>query len=103
MKSSESLEIPTFGVDLKITAAQQSIDTYSRFTAYWKSCVIRNTQPIDVMLYRTSPSDDFKTVQPNAELPLKGWGSYLEITTAAAAPQGIVEFDVARQVDAFIA
>lgn len=103
LKPADSLEIPTFGVDLVITGAQHSIDMYSRFTGYWKSCVIRNTQPIDKLQYRTQAGVPFKDVQPNSELPLTGWGSFLEVTSAAAAPKGIVEFVVCRQKDALIA
>ena len=92
LESADSLELQTFGVDLDITGATQRIDIYTRYLAYWKSAVIRNTQLIDVLTYRTEPNGTLKTVQPNSELPLSGWGSYLQVNSGAAAPQGRVEF-----------
>jgi len=100
LKPADSLNIPTFGVDLVIDSASQSIDMYSRYTGYWKSCVIRNTQLIDKLQYRTQAGEVLKDVQPNSELPLTGWGSFLEVISSAPTPKGIVEFVVARQVDA---
>jgi len=92
LESADSLELQTFGIDLDIAAATQQIDIYTRYLAYWKSAVIRNTQPLDVITYRTEPNGTLKTVQANSELPLSGWGSYLQINSAAAVPAGRVEF-----------
>lgn len=101
LKSSDSLKLQTFGVELQILGALQQIDTFSRFTAFWKSCVIRNTQPADVLQYRTTPGDPLKTVQPNSELPVKGWGSFMQIVSAAASPEGIVEFECVNLKEAY--
>jgi len=92
LESADSLVLQTFGINLDITAAQHRIDIYTRYLAYWKSLVIRNTQPIDSLTYRTEPNGPLFTVQPNSELPIQGWGSYLEINSAAATPAGRVEF-----------
>ena len=89
LESADSLTLQIFGVNLEIDAASQQIDTYSTFSAFWKSCVIRNKQPIDKLQYRTNPGDVLKDVQPNSELPIKGWGSFLQVTSAAAIPIGM--------------
>jgi len=92
LESADSLFLQTFGIDLDILAASQTIDIYTRYLAYWKSLVIRNTQPLDSLTYRTDPNGPLKTVQPNSELPIGGWGSYLQVNSAAAVPAGVVEF-----------
>ena len=100
LKSADSLELQTFGVELKIDSAVQRIDMFTRYLGYWKSCVIRNTQLLDSVTYRTEPNAPLRTVKPNSELPIKGWGSFLEVNSAAAAPEGVVEFEVVTEKEA---
>jgi len=100
LKPSDSLEIETFGTSMLITAATQQIDIWTRHGAYWKSLVIRNTQLLDVLQYRLFPNGPLLDVKPNSELPIKGWGSWLQVLSGAAAPEGVVDFECSRQEDA---
>jgi len=100
MKSADSLELVTFGVSILIEDVNHKVDIYTRYKAFWKSLVIRNTQAGDSLTYRTDPNDLYKTVQPNSELPIRGWGSYFEIVSAAATPSGIVEFECVNYLEA---
>jgi len=93
LKSADSLELQTFGVNLTIDSALQRLDIYTRYLAYWKSCVIRNLHLTDNIQFRTFPNQPLQTVKPNSELPVKGWGSYMEITSASATPVGVVDFE----------
>jgi len=92
LHSADSLNLPSFGITLDIVNAVNRLDIYTRYLSYWKSCVIRNTQLIDSVTYRTGPNEPLKTVKPNSELPVTGWGSYFEVNSAAATPEGSVEF-----------
>jgi len=96
LQSADSLELVIFPIQLDIDSASQSIDIYSRHRSYWKSCIIRNLQLTDILQFRINPNDEFKTVNPNSELPLKGWGSYLEVASGAATPAGRVDFECVR-------
>jgi len=100
LKPADSLDIPTFGTELLITAASQQIDIWTRHAAYWKKCIIRNTQLLDVLTYRLIPNGRLRSVKPNSELPIKGWSSWLQVLSGAAAPEGVVEFECARMEDA---
>lgn len=93
LESADSLTLQVFGIKLDIDSASQQIDTYSVHSAFWKSLVIRNKHLTDKVQYRTAPGEVLKDVQPNAELPIKGWGSFLQITSASVTPVGIVEFE----------
>jgi len=100
LKPADSLEIETFGTQMLITGATQQIDIWTRHGAYWKSAVIRNTQPLDVLTYRLFPNGPLQTVQANSELSLKGWGSWLQVLSGAVVPEGVVDFECSRQQDA---
>lgn len=100
LESADSLTLQVYGIEMLINSAIQKIDMYTRHKGFWKSCIIRNTQPIDFLQYRTDPTAPFKIVQPNSELPIKGWGSFMEVTSAAATPLGIVEFEVVNMLEA---
>jgi len=100
LQSADTLTLQTFGVTLDIDAAVQRIDIYTRYLAYWKSLVIRNTQPLDSVTFRTVPNAPLQTVQPNSELPVKGWGSFLEVNSGAAVPMGSVDFECVNIVEA---
>jgi len=100
LESADSLILQTFGVKLDIDSADQQIDTYSIHSAFWKSCIIRNKQPIDKLQYRVQPNDVLKDVQPNSELPIKGWGSFLQVTSGATTPLGLVEFECVNYKEA---
>jgi len=90
--SADSLDLIIFGITMEIESAEQHLDTYSRLGAFWKSLVIRNLQGTQLE-YFTTPSGSPKIVQPNSELPLKGWGSYLRIESSALNPIGRVDFE----------
>jgi len=102
LKPAESLDIKTFGVNLDILTATERIDMWTRYQGYWKSCVVRNRQPGDTLLVRVEPDGDQTIVNPNSDLPFQGWGSFMEITSAAATPAGRVDFSVALLKDAII-
>jgi len=102
LKASESFDIKTFGVPMDILTATERIDMWTRYQGYWKSCVVRNRQPLDVMQVRTAPAGPQTRVNPNSELPFQGWGSFFEVTTAAAIPLGVVDFSVSLLKDAII-
>lgn len=93
LQSADSLELITFGIQLPIDSALQSIDTWSRLGAFWKGAVIRNLQGNDIITFLTSPNGSVTEVFPNSELPIKGWGSYFEARSGAATPKGVVEFE----------
>jgi len=93
LESADSLKLQTFGVKLDITGASQQVDIYSIHSAFWKSLVIRNKHLTDKVQYRTAPNEVLQDVQPNSELPIKGWGSFLQVTSASATPTGVVEFE----------
>jgi len=93
LKSADSLELVVFGVSLDIDSASQQIDMYTRYLAYWKSAVIRNRHLTDNLQFRTFPSQPLQIVKPNTELPLKGWGSFLQVTSGSVTPVGIVDFE----------
>lgn len=97
LESADSLELIIFGEKLVVDGPTQFIDIYSRFRSYWKKAVVRNRQSSDVLEVFTDPNDqDPDIVEPNGELPIKGWGSYLRVESAAASPNGIVDFECVR-------
>lgn len=98
--SADSLDLITFGIDVIITDEITKLDVFTRYRAFWKSAVIRNTQLSDSLSYRTDPNSEYKTVQPNSELPIRGWGSYFEIVSDAETPDGIVEFELVNMNNA---
>jgi len=69
------------------------IDIYTSYMAFWKSLVLRNTQESDSVTYRTDPNSSYKTLQPNSEIPIKGWGSYFEVVNNSVLKVGLVEFE----------
>jgi len=93
LKSADSLELQTFHVPLVIDSASQQLDMYTRYLAYWKSCVIRNQHLTDNILFRTFPNEPLQIVKPNSELPVKGWGSFMQVTSASGTPVGVVDFE----------
>jgi len=93
LKSADSLELQTFGVTMDIDSASQQIDIYTRYLAYWKSCVIRNLHLTDIIQFRTFPNQPLQTVKPNSELPVKGWGSFMQVTSTSGTPIGVVDFE----------
>ena len=100
LKSVDGLDMQTFGVTLTVDASLVSIDTLSVYRGYWKSCIIRNYQLSSQLQYRTAPYEPLKIIQPNSELPIKGWGSYMEIHSSATTPTGLVEFEVVNMYEA---
>ena len=93
LRSVDSLELIVFTLDSDITLAATIRDIYTEQMAWWKRVIIRNLQPADNMTYRTSPDAPLKTLPPLSERTLRGWGSYLEINSAAAAVTGELEID----------
>jgi len=85
MYSSDSLELITFQIDESITTSPITRDYWTRNRAFVKSGIIRNNQPLDVVSYRLAREAEFKTIPILSEKPIKGWFSYLEITSAAGA------------------
>jgi len=102
LKPVESLEIKTFGIPLVISNALHTIDIFTRYMGYWKNAVVRNAQPMDVLLVRTEPNGEQTTVDASTDLPFVGWGSYFEVVSGAATPLGRVDFTVALQRDAIL-
>jgi len=103
LQSADSLTLRTFGIDFPIEKAFQSIDIYSLHRSFWKSAIVRNLQPSDILEYRTNPNDLLQVIQANSELPLKGWGSYLEIVSPlGTSANGIINFECVRLEEALI-
>lgn len=100
LESADSLILQTFGIKLDIDSASQQIDTYSSHSAFWKSLVIRNKHLTDKVQFRTLPGEVLQDVQPNSELPVKGWGSFLQVTSASATPVGVVDFECVNYLEA---
>ena len=93
LRSVDSLELIVFTLDSDITLASTIRDIFTEQLAFWKRVIIRNLQPLDNMTYRTNPDAPLKTLPPLSERTLRGWGSYLEINSAAAAVAGELEID----------
>lgn len=100
LKPADALDMQTFGISMAIDSAVQKIDMFTRHMGYWKSCIIRNYQLSSPLYYRTEPYVPLLEVKPNSELPLKGWGSYLEVTSGAVTIRGVVDFEVVSMKDA---
>lgn len=96
LESADSLQLIIYPISMVVDAAVQTIDIYSRHRSFWKSAIIRNFQPNDILEFRLNPSDALKSIQPNSELPVKGWGSFLEIVSGAGTPAGRVDFECVR-------
>lgn len=100
LESADSLTLQTFGIEMEINAASQFRDIYSTYSAFWKKLVIRNKHQTDKVQYRTEPGAVLKDVQPNSELPIQGWGSYLQVVSGSATPIGLVEFQCVNYKEA---
>ena len=93
LQSVDSLELIVYTLKANITAALTLRDIYTEQMGFWKRAIIRNLQPADNMTYRTSPDEPLETLPPLSERTLRGWGSYIEINSAAAAVNGELELD----------
>lgn len=100
LQPADSLNMRTFGTMLQIDSSSTVIDMVTRYQAYWKSCIIRNYQISIPLFYRTERYGTFHEVKPNSELPIKGWGSYLEITSTATPANGVVDFECVKLQEA---
>jgi len=86
LKSSLSLEIPTFPIEEVMGTSPYRKDFFNQHLGFWKSLVIRNLQPIFNCQYRLIPGGPQKTLNPLSERPIQGWGSFFEVITADPAP-----------------
>ncbi len=93
LESADSLALQTFGVIMNIDSAVNKIDIFTRYRAFWKSCVIRNTQAVDNIEYRTNSNSSYESLTEDSEILVKGWGSYLEVISSAILPSGSVNFE----------
>jgi len=91
LKSADSLELIIFPIKIVDSSAAFSLDLWTQRRAFWKSAVLRNRQAADVVSYRTVPNDTFETLAPNSEVPIKGWGSFFEIASAAGTPNWVLD------------
>lgn len=94
LESADSLNLITFGIPLDILQLTNTIDIYTRYQAFWKSAVVRNTHPVDAIQVRFRPDGPLDNVPPSSQLPLLGWGSWLEVISPAATDHGRVDFTV---------
>jgi len=104
LKSADSLELITFEINRLVNAAfpsPQRIDIFNEHLAFWKNLVIRNHQIGTSVFYRTKTSGPFKELQAQSERPVKGWGSYFEVTSTAAPPIVEIDFVCVRKMNAF--
>jgi len=92
LKPAQSLNMKTFEIHVAIDSSPFINDFFNERLAFWKSLVIRNLQPANNLTYRTLPNDTFKSIPPLSERPIQGWGSFLEIVTADAAPDIEVDY-----------
>lgn len=102
LRSADSLNISVFEIDAVIDSSPVVRDIYTENMAFWKSAIIRNFNIADSMFYRRNPNDELKELKPSGERSLKGWGSYLEVQTAAATPDGELEFVCSSIFDAML-
>jgi len=103
LKSADSLELITFEINVFVDASFPSpriIDIFNERLAFWKNLVIRNHQIGTSIFYRTKNSGPFKELLPQSERPVKGWGSYFEVTSAAVPPIVEIDFVCVKKVDA---
>jgi len=92
LESADSLNLKVFEISQDI-AANVVRDIFNEHLAFWKTVIIRNFQPADDVTYRTDPDRPFKTIPPLAERTVKGWGSFLQVQSVAAVPDGEMEFE----------
>lgn len=95
LQSADSLNLPTFEINRLVNAAfasPQRIDIFNEHLAFWKNLVIRNHNLATSCFYRTKTSGPFKELGPRSERPVKGWGSYFEVTSAAVPPDIEIDF-----------
>ena len=94
LRSVDSLDLIVFTLDtINIDTALTLRDIFTENLAFWKRVIIRNLQATDNMTYRTRPNAPLKILPPLSERTLRGWGSYLEINSAAATVNGELEID----------
>jgi len=100
LKSADSLELIIFPVKITDSSAAFQLDMWTQRRAFWKSAVLRNRQAGDLISYRTAPNDTFETLAPNSEVPIKGWGSFFEVASAAATPAWVLDLIAVTYVNA---
>jgi len=80
--SADSLDLITFPIEERTAPATFTIDTWTQHKAFWKSLVLRNLHASLALSYRERPDEPLRTVQPNTERPIKGWGSFFHVEQA---------------------
>ncbi len=92
--SADSLELITYKRTIDFNSAQERHDIFTENLGFWKQVIIRNFQVADNITYRLDPNAPVITLPPSSERTIKGWGSFLEVNSAAAAPTGEIEFEI---------
>ena len=98
--SADSLDLIVYPVHNPGNVALFTTDFWTERRGFWKSLVLRNRQSLDVLQYRRSPNDPLEELAINSEVPIKGWGSYFEVQSAAAAPNWSVDFVAVSYINA---
>lgn len=84
------------------TTAQIRHDSLLEFAMLIKKIKITNDDALANVTVRTdSPSNSLITIDPNSELVISGWTSYLEINPNAVSGSGQIEFDLVQSKDAY--
>lgn len=84
------------------TTAQIRHDSLLEFGRLIKAIKITNNDAIASVLVRTqSPSNNTVSVDPNSELIIREWTSFLQIIPDAVTGSGQIEFDLVKSEDAY--
>ena len=102
MKSSLSLDIPTFPIEEVVVTSPYRKDFFNQHLSFWKNLVIRNRQPVFNCSYRTMPNGPQQILNNLAERPIQGWGSYFEVVTADPAPNIGIDYLGVLKKDAMV-
>jgi len=95
-----SLELKTFGIKININSTITKIDIFTTHMAFWKSIVLRNTNAVTALQYRTEPHGEYQIVNQDSEIIISGWGSYFEVLSPIESPTGMIEFECVKKEDA---
>jgi len=77
--SANSLNLIVFPIEDRANAAAFNVDTWTQYRAFWKSAILRNTHSTLNLSYRVRPNDALRTLPPNSEREITGWGSFLHV------------------------
>ena len=104
LKPVNSLGIRSFTITDKLTGKTfpYRFDSATLYQSYLRSTTIRNLSGTNPIYYRTEPGAPFDVVPPNAERPVQGWNSLVEIQQETGKPiSGVIVYELVKFGDAF--